>query len=239
MKSINLFLILISLIVLIKNEYLNSKNNQTLNSVSLTGDIVKDKIYISKCNLTCPKTLCCQGSDLNNLICKDYIYCEILNNEKLINALELVLEVYFGVLLIFSSILFFVIYILSIKFYSKKQSFLNSLYVAIISISIGFIIPIIILLILAKIKNKSLIQLFRANFDNLYFKSFISIETLTEQRNSYLSNKKTTEQLKIFNKDGNSVMLSEIRENYPSPILKVNSTEDIENQPPNTNVRII
>jgi hypothetical protein len=183
-----------------------------LNSIYGTGNKLKDVIYRTSCLSTCNSTniylgkLCCSGNDINQLECKPQKYCKLLKNHIEDYLFLTIISTYIAVLVITMIIMFIIFYYLSYKNFlaqeisisgenrnlsdiNKKQSLINGLVAATLTLFLFLIIPIIILKIVSFLKKKSMTRLLGGKFQIISStRLLISLEIKENEKEKRFSN---------------------------------------------------
>jgi hypothetical protein len=173
------------------NEYIETQVNKTdlylkydsdnLNSIELTSNSIFNYLYLEKCKkLTCK---CCTGN-INNLSCLKDDECSKLSNNMKKRIAFISLGVYCLVLFIFAVSLGLVMYYLSIKVKGSFTAKMNGLYSFFIVMSVGTILPGIVVVILKFCFGKNIQTCFNADFYGITNKYLISVDVRDEYDNS-------------------------------------------------------
>ena len=159
--------------------------NNEINSIYGTGDTKYDIEYRVECDRKCNK--CCDGQIKEKIRCLEEDECDKIENKLYRHIYKILLGVYFMVLVITTIIVFLVFYFISKKVYSYQESIKNGRVMALLVLSSGLILPIIILKIISCYKKIPMIKLLGGNFEKITPKIVLSVETkLSEREKKYL-----------------------------------------------------
>lgn len=163
-----------------KTELISKYNNDNLNSVHLSSNILFNKIYLDEC-LKCKKDdvkdYCCIGS-YYNLTCLYMDECNNLMNKEDLKIITLVFSLYFSVLILFAFITGFIIWFLSVKIKNQKTSIMNGIYIFLCITFIGTFVPFIIVLLVKIFKKIDCVEFLKADFNNLTDNYILTADTI-------------------------------------------------------------
>lgn len=164
-----------------KTELYIKYNSEDLNSIELTPNSIFNYLYLENCKkLSCK---CCKGN-INDITCLSNDACNKLSSNMRKRIAFISLGVYCFVLLIFAISLGIVMYYLSLKVKSPFTSKMNGLYSFFIVISVGTILPGIVVLILKFCFGKNIQTCFHADFFGITNKYLISVDVRDDQDNT-------------------------------------------------------
>lgn len=186
--------------------------NNEFNSVYGTGNRLKDVIYKTACLSTCislnidVKNSCCSGNDINKLECKSEQYCKLLKKYIEDYLFSIIISSYSALIIITMITMFIIFYYLSytkflaqeiklsgeytkISSINKKQSFINGLVAATLTLFLFLILPILILKTISIFKKKSMTSLLGGKFQIISsFRLLTSIEIKESEKEKRFSN---------------------------------------------------
>jgi len=174
----------------------NTFDNE-VNSVYGTGNVMKDVVYKVNCFIKC-KSKCCSGEYFSNIKCLQNELCNKKIKKVRKYILNIILTVYFSLAAFTGIILFIIYFFFSRKYYENKQSLKNAFSAFLFSQAIFLIIPIIILFIISKCKNKKIIEILGGDFKR--YKNIFYI-TETREDKKFIEEKSKTEHIKKINKN--------------------------------------
>jgi hypothetical protein len=151
------------------------------NTIFGTGNRLKDLVYKLACEIKCfPNHIktsyanennikfCCQWiDDLKSINCAEKEQCEYLDNLIKNYLITLVFSIYFSLMIITMSCIFFIFFYISQKSVTKSQAVKNGLVAAILVFLSAFIFPILILKIICLYKNLSMTKILGGEFSSV------------------------------------------------------------------------
>jgi hypothetical protein len=193
------------------------QNNSTLennefNSIYGTGNRLKDVVYKTACLSTCNslhidvQNSCCSGNDINKLECKSEQFCKLLKKYIDDYLFSIIISSYSAFIIITMITMFIIFYYLSytkflaqeiklsgeytkISNINKKQSLINGLVAATLTLFLFLIFPILILKTISIFKKKSMTSLLGGKFQIISsFKLLTSIEIKESEKEKRFSN---------------------------------------------------
>lgn len=148
-------------------------DSSELNSVELSANTVFNQLYIENCTkIDCD---CCEGS-IYSTYCLDIKNCQDIKKNMTGRIIAICLGVYFLVLIMFSSALAVVFYYLSNKIKSRYIAKNNAKYVLCLVLSVGTVIPGLILFFYKYCCGNNITKCFKADFNGLFDKYVISVD---------------------------------------------------------------
>jgi hypothetical protein len=155
-----------------------------INSIFGTGDTDIDILYRQKCESIC-KT-CCTGDDLNSIICASLDYCKGEQSQLDLYLYTIIISVYFSILILTMVVMFVTFYLLSRKVYNNRTSLKNGTVAAMLTLMTGLILPIIVLKIIAFVKDRDMTSLLGGDFKKLDSNLVSTRIKLTERQKKYV-----------------------------------------------------
>lgn len=188
-------LITLILVISTKCSYTPFDKENGINSIYGTGDELLDVIYKTKCSLICDGSQfpCCTGNRMNSIQCKNKEYCQDLVNKLQEYLVRVTLQIYFSLVALVGFVFFILFYCLTYKTLTfsqksngilcQKSCWVNGLVAVLLVLSVSLVIPIAILLFIARCKNVSLTKLLGGDFSSISSVNLItSIEIKNETR---------------------------------------------------------
>lgn len=207
-----------------KTDLISKYNNDNINSVHLSSNILFNKLYLDEC-LKCKKDdvkdYCCIGS-YYNLTCLYMNECNDLMNKEDRKVITLVFSLYFSVLVIFSFVTGVIIWFLSLKLKNKRTSLMNGLYIFISIIMIGTFIPFIVALIVKLFTKINYVEYIKADFSNLTDNYVLTADTI--ENSNIIRQKSRTQVRNLRNNSENSHNINYSLEGNKKEIINMNSS---------------